>query len=153
MEYDVSVCIMPFKRHELDRVIGYDGLIGPDGEFYKVCKRDSMSAVHDAFAETLIFYHYEKDITAEYKKLQEQRPHLRGINLAPKDILINFNGFVNYEYANNGPEITPPNPFYNGLELNDKQFLTIVELIKLNKDNLEAIRHLLDEDKQKIYKM
>lgn len=143
---DVSICIIPFKGERLKEVKGYDGLISPEGEFFKVCKRDELVAAHDYFAEMYMYYKHNIDINNAYRKFQELKTHFKNINLAPKDILINLYGYVNYEHINNGiVEITPPKKEYNNLELTDKQLLTIVELMELNMDKQESLNYLFEK--------
>ncbi len=140
MDYETPVSVRPYNKDILHHVKGYDGLISPQGDFYKVCERDSMEAVHDAFAEIFVYFKHDQDINKVYEDFQEQKHQYKTIRLAPKDILINLYGFVNYEYDKHGMvEITPPDPRYNNHKLNDKQFLMLTHLVNLNGDKMESL--------------
>jgi hypothetical protein len=152
---NLDICVIPFKGEKLHKAKGYDGLISPEGEFFKVCKRDKLVAAHDYFAEMYMYYKHDIDINHSYRKFQALKPHYQHINLAPKDILINIYGYVNYEHIKNGHvEITPPQKEYNNLELTDQQLLTIVELIELNSDNEESLTSLFAKyyDEPKVFR-
>lgn len=137
---EVSVTVIPFSIDKLNKVKGYDGFIDPEGNFYKVCERDRLVAAHDHFAEVFVLFKYNDDINEKYKKFQKLKSKYSNIRLAPKDILINLYGFVNYEHINSGyVEITPPEKEYLGFELTDAQFNTITELLVINKDKSESI--------------
>ena len=137
---EVSVTVIPFSIDKLNKVKGYDGFIDPEGNFYKVCERDRLVAAHDHFAEVFVLFKYNDDINEKYKKFQKLKSKYSNIRLAPKDILINLYGFVNYEHINSCyVEITPPEKEYSGLELTNAQFNTITELMIINKDKSESL--------------
>jgi hypothetical protein len=137
---EAHVTVIPYTIEKLNKVKGWDGLISPDGHFYKVCKRDTLVAAHDYFAEIFVSFKYNEDINEKYKKFQKIKSRYDNIRLAPKDILINLYGFVNYEHINNGyVEITPPEKEYLGFQLTNAQFNTIAELIVINQDKSESV--------------
>ena len=120
-------------------------MISPEGEVFKIYERDEMKTAHDLFAATYFENKYNRDINDVWIKYKKLHPEYSGVGLGPKDILINFFGFVNYEFFDK-LKITGPNYSMAGLRVTDKQILIVDELIRLNKDSREALTLLLQED-------
>lgn len=144
---DKHICMIPYSKTNLDQIKGYDGFVSPEGYFYKVCKRDAMEDVHDYFAEAYVYVKYDEDINQVYEDFQTRKPDFKNIRLAPKDILINHYGWVNFEYYKNGMvEVTPPDPKYTNKKINDKQFVMLVDLVNLNGDKMESLHNVFDNE-------
>lgn len=144
MYEEVTVSLIAYDNNNLELAKGYDGFVSPEGNFYKVCERGNMDAVHDFFAETFGSIVLDADVAEEFEKLKELKPELIDKNLLPKDILINLFGFVNYEFKCDGIKIEVPNPSYKGKKVTNKQISTILKLVSINNDNINSVGHLFD---------
>lgn len=140
----MSVSLMPYNVDNLYKVIGWNGMISPEGNFYKIYEREILSTGHDLFAEEYVYINYNQKIFEEYEKFCKSRPEFLKIKLAPKDILINLYGFVNYEYFNGKLILGIPDMKYKGLKITDRQIETLMKLKTLNNDNIEDYNQIFN---------
>ena len=142
---ETNVYVYPYNINNLENIKGWNVMISPEGEVYKIYERNELVSGHDLFAETYVLVKYNKDINEIWKKYQKINTQHQSINLAPKDILINLFGFVNYEFFTT-LEITGPDFKYRGLSVTDKQVLVLEKLIELNKDKSTALSKVLAKE-------
>lgn len=140
-----DIYLFPYTYDNINLIVGWNVMISPEGEVYKIYERGELQTGHDLFASTFVSIKYKKDINEVWKNFQKIHSDYSSILLAPKDILIDLFGFVNYEY-NKGLELTGPDYNMAALRVTDKQVLVIDRLIELNKDSKRAIQSLLEED-------
>ena len=138
--------LMPYNVDKVYKVKGWNGMISPEGDFYKIYERDEIDTGHDEFAENYVYIILNQDIYEVYKKFQESRPEFSDIRLAPKDILINLYGFVNYEYFNGKLLLKAPDYRYKGLKITDSQVEMLLQLQKINNDKFEELAQIFEYD-------
>ena len=138
--------LMPYNVDKVYKVKGWNGMISPEGDFYKIYERDEVDTGHDEFAENYVCIKLNQDIYETYKKFQNSRPEFNDIKLAPKDILINLYGFVNYEYFNDELLLKAPDFRYSGLKITDAQVKMLMQLQKINHDNFEDLAQIFEYD-------
>lgn len=141
----MRVSLLPFKKENFDEIKGWDGFIDPNGLFYKVCERGEFVSEHDNFAECYVDMVLHEDIRKKYENFRKARKEYVNINLAPKDILVNLYGFVNYEASHGKLEITTPDKKFCGKELTDKQIESIAKLIYVNGDSLDDLAQVFND--------
>ena len=147
MEDDNTVSFVPYDKDNIDRAVGWDGFISPDGKFYKVSERTSYVSNHDHFAKEFSEQKLKKDMLVVYNEIIKNKPDLRAKNISYKDMLINIYGYVNYEATTGGNvEIGCPDPRYNGHSVTDKQVNMISELLTINNDNSHCIYQIFDDE-------
>lgn len=140
------IYMMPYKFDDLHKVRGWNGMISPEGEFYKVYEFSASGEVtaHDYFAAFYASVHYKIDLKEEYEQLRIAKEKFRSINLCEKDILINLHGFVNYEFRVKNVEIKAPDPEYKGYRLTNNQMKVISRLNMINRFPDEALGQLFE---------
>ena len=140
------VSLMPYNRDNVYKVKGWNGMISPEGDFYKIYEREEIDTGHDEFAEKYVSIKLNQDIYETYKKFQKNKPEFSDIKLAPKDILINLYGFVNYEYFNGKLLLKAPDFRYSGYRITDDQVKMLLQLQKINNDNFEELAQIFEYD-------
>lgn len=140
------VSLMPYNVDNVYKVKGWNGMISPEGDFYKIYERECIDTGHDLFAEDYVSIKLNQDIYETYKKFQNNRSEFSEIKLAPKDILINLYGFVNYEYFNGKLLLKAPDFRYNGFKITNAQVKMLMQLQKINNDNFEELAQIFEYD-------
>lgn len=135
----MGVCLLGYKKEELDKVKGWDGFIAQDGTFYKVVEKGDMNDVHDEFADIFALNKLGIDLQKLYSDFLIYRPEYRHIRYSNKDIFIHLLGFTNIEHKQNGLEIEPPDPQIAGYKLTDAQFETLMEMFILNRYDIKKL--------------
>lgn len=139
------IYLYPYTYENMNLITGWNVMISPEGEIYKIYERDDLVTGHDFFAERIIYTKYKKDYKKIWSDFQNKNPKFSSVNLGAKDILINFFGFVNYEYDAN-LDIKGPEYFYAGLKVTNKQILIVQKLILLNNDNKKVLSDFIKRD-------
>lgn len=115
-------------------MIGYDGFIGPNGEFYRVKKRHSsdINLTHITWSE----YYINHDATKLNFLLKPSYSIIYTLSKlkSKQDILIHLFGFVYYshDYLTNEPIIIPPDPLYNDKIITKEQLDTLYQIMENN---------------------
>lgn len=156
---DAPVYLMPYTFDKLITIKGWDGMISPDGDFFKVRRRGDMNSPHDIFADNYAWKFLGVNLKAKYKDFQKIKQEFSTIELSEKDILINLYGFVNYEKAktqvtyyskhsnkhisnNYEVKIDVPQESFCGKNITNKQVLVLEQLLSINNDNYKDIEQI-----------
>lgn len=142
---ETHIYLYPYQFKDINLLKGWNVMISPEGEIFKIYERTKLETGHDLFASTYFANKYKRDINEVWAKYQKTKPVFKSIGYSPKDILIHLFGFLNYEYFAQ-LEITGPKYNVAGLRVTDKQILIVEELIRLNKDSRKALETLIEED-------
>lgn len=147
-DFSKPFCKLAFQKGNLYLVKGWNGFISPDGKFYKVVRRDELESYHDHVAEEISRQIYNKDLLTIYKCLIRNKPVFANYRLSSKDMLIQLLGFVNYEHKCKGDfiDIKGPNPIYCGHKTTNQQMRTVLDLIKLNGDDMQSLYYLINNE-------
>lgn len=127
-----------FKPYsKIEDMVGYDGFIGPNGEFYRVKKRNqtSLETTHITWSDAYIKFNknmFNTIMSPSYSML------LMISKLKTKqNILIHAFGYLYYshEHLLRTPIIISPNPIYNAKSVTKEQLDTLFQIMEKNNEH------------------
>ena len=140
---EAHVRLVPYIGRDLYKAKGWNGMISPEGEFYKIHEKNSLETGHDVWVESFLKIKRKTDIKEKLRLLALKNPKFATMNY--KDAIVHVYGFINYEYSSSGVDIKPPKYNYTGKKVTIQQLETVKELLLLNKDRDDNIYQLFKE--------
>ena len=123
--------------NKLEDISGYDGFIDPNGEFYRVKKKNSsdINFTHLTWSDAYLKYDTKK--LSVILKPSYSMLYILSQLKTKQDILIQVFGFVYYshDHFTHEPIIIPPDPMYNDKSITSEQLDKLYEIMEMNKEN------------------
>lgn len=145
MDDDITISFMPYTIDNLQLIKGWNVLISPEGIVYKVYEFNKLITFHDEYSKMLMEHIYNINIKEKFMNLIQKNEKLKHMNLGAKDMVVNIEGFVNFEVKANKVEVTIPNYSYAGHKITNKQYLVLCELARINNLSRREIENQIIE--------
>lgn len=145
-----------FSKEKIPK--GYMGVVAPDGTFYAIAKTGTIDPSHQINLSKLS-RELEKNkypnihhlFRSCYDRIKDPEEFFLLDSFDYKAGFIDLYGFCNYESKgrdNSFAAINIPRPEINGKKITKEQRDTLINLVRLNNDNIESLRIIfLDNNK------
>lgn len=134
-----------YVKGNLDLVKNWNGIISPEGKFYKTTMRNDQISDLDITIEEVSKNILNIDLLSTYRELQQSNIELLNKELLASEIIVNIKGYVIYNYTDNKLKIIRPKPKINHKHMTGEQIETLYDLIFINNDKCEDFCDCFDE--------